>query len=61
MNAVAYLFHPRHAQGEREFLLTVRQDGREHELTLWARSTFEAIDKALDEYGPDCHINARPL
>lgn len=61
--AVGFLFHPNHARGEREFVVTIRPEGSttSTEVTVWATSSFDAIDKVIDEHGNVGRFTARAL
>lgn len=59
--AVGYLFHPQHADGMREFLVTIKHEGKTYEQTVWARTSFGAIESAQDQYGLDCSFKAKAL
>lgn len=62
MNAVASLFHPLLAKGEREFLVTVRPEGgRTEQITIWATCAIDALLKVQDERGNTGRVTVEAL
>ena len=62
MTSVAYLFHPNHARGLREFVVSVRRDGTTTERTVWAPSSIDAWIEAQEREGVcSCRIEVKPV
>lgn len=62
MSTVAYLFHPNHGRGLRQFLVTVqRADGTERR-EAWAPTSMDAFMDALEaEATPPYRIDVKPM
>ena len=62
MSALAFLFHPQHALGMQEFVVTTTRDGKTTERTVWARSSIDAWDAEAELQGEClCRIQVEAL